>query len=1451
VPFFFIQNLNFAVTPLTVIEGPNGCGKTTIIECLRYVTTGSLPPTSSNGQSFVHDPKLASRNEVKGQIKLLFRNKQNVKMACVRNLQLTQTKSKMMFKSLDAVMMNYKDVVDPVTGEVTKQKSTTTHKCSDIDNLMSVFLNIPKPVLEHVIFCHQEDVNWPLQEGPKLKEKFDAIFDSARYTKALDDIRKSRKEKASLLKDAKSKLDLVLKDVETVKKLRNEVLKLTEQLQKIEISQNSTTETINELQAMLKALDSELEVSRKAKSALETLKTVVKTGDTSLNVLMKELARLNDSEKVEATRLLHEGKSAIDSMQINSDESISNLQGSISTLTNSLSSNREKMLEAMNRKQSLSSSFTSQQLLFKNYYETQIDLAKLICEYQSLVKSFFSDENWRKVEELSRNNAFPAYFSYSSIENLIWNSKLGSEWLNHVSILVNNQLSRKSTIENEKKKEIDEVQSQVESEQQMFMTLSNQVENINSKIAALEKEKVSIEEEISSTSYSRQVESELNAKYDEMKSNVSLFQSKHSIASLTEEIQVAETELKQREKAYNEASSSMSLVANQLKLYTEVSHVVKSSQAKKKLAFQLFQSNIPLFQSLLDDKYLLDQLSQVITVENEGKFEQQSLVLLRDMSGRVKSIKQATSSKLLMLSKQHESVKQDYTRKSDQVKSLEATYSSHKNSLQSLEMDLLTLNSTLSDSFSKLSPSILSSLQVTPPWSVNKREDFDIMNDSLEDSGPFIASFASSFFTCSETEIDQYINTIKSSALETQKSSAYITAIPISLSQLQDIAHNESQCPLCNSSISSKEASTLFDGNINKLSDLYKHKMMNAEKDNQVLQFLFETLLKNLPKILEFNKLNTSLQVCIKEGSTTYRSMKEAEKNLQLISSQISQNELIDKKISGLLEVSDEISLHCKDAIGEMLIVEQKCRDGGLDLDSMINNTSSSLSISTIEESVKVASHQLDESRKQLQSKREFFNTFCQTEQDMQRSLMNLEVDIQRVQASKLNLEKLRDKLNQVESSLRDFRNQFEHVDTKKQSISVSLSSSKDKLISLKNAATSAIDEVSKVFNLAQIFKSKYEQYHQRLSQYINQIDSSRLNEAISTNISDQMKQLTSTIEESTKFEQETNAQLSSIRKKLEREQLAKSVISLVSRIQNQRDVNKTANEKLATAQVELQEMLKNLSVAGGDPDVVKKEVEAKLLQQTKKQAENAGKSEAIRDQLNQRNRELQSGMFESIEKVASDMQIEVSSLELAIEDLGRYYTSLDSALMSYHQLKIADINAIIRDVWQNTYRGEDIDNIAIRSDVDEESSAPSISTEVKTRSYNYRVVMLKGNTELDMRGRCSAGQKVLASIVIRLALAETFCVKTGILALDEPTTNLDSLNKRGLAKALASLIEMRQQVGNLQLIVITHDDEFVSEISRAMNEGGGRSELGTYYLVEREMVRPGVYHSKIVLQDI
>ena len=133
------------------------------------------------------------------------------------------------------------------------------------------------------------------------------------------------------------------------------------------------------------------------------------------------------------------------------------------------------------------------------------------------------------------------------------------------------------------------------------------------------------------------------------------------------------------------------------------------------------------------------------------------------------------------------------------------------------------------------------------------------------------------------------------------------------------------------------------------------------------------------------------------------------------------------------------------------------------------------------------------------------------------------------------------------------------------------------------------------------------------------------------------------------------------------------------------------------------------------------------------------------------------------------------------------------------------EINKLINYYWGMTYKGNDIKWIEIRSDFEKIG---------RSRNYNYRIVFgTNGGYELDMRGRCSAGQKILVSIIIRLALAETFCNNCGILCLDEPTTNLDEEHSRALAKSLREIIQSRSEDQNFQLIVITHDPVFVDLI--------------------------------------
>ncbi|GME68949.1 unnamed protein product [[Candida] boidinii] len=170
--------------------------------------------------------------------------------------------------------------------------------------------------------------------------------------------------------------------------------------------------------------------------------------------------------------------------------------------------------------------------------------------------------------------------------------------------------------------------------------------------------------------------------------------------------------------------------------------------------------------------------------------------------------------------------------------------------------------------------------------------------------------------------------------------------------------------------------------------------------------------------------------------------------------------------------------------------------------------------------------------------------------------------------------------------------------------------------------------------------------------------------------------------------------------------------------------------------------------------------------------------------------------------------------------DITTYFKALDNAVMKYHSTKMKDINRIIDELWKRTYAGSDVDTVMIKS---EPNLTKSAATNKKlsnsstggnassiTRSYNYRVVMVKEGVELDMRGRCSAGQRVLVSIIIRLALAECFGTNFGMITLDEPTTNLDDDNIESLAKALSSIISLRKFQKNFQLIVITHDEKFL-----------------------------------------
>jgi DNA repair protein RAD50 len=162
-------------------------------------------PPNTKGASFLFDPKLIDEVETKGRIKLFFKDMSGLNVQVQKNMSCTQKMKKLEFRTLETIISRYDNQ--------SKLLSTITSKCINADAEVINALGVSKAVLEHVIFCHQEDSNWPLSDGKLLKTRFDEIFSATKYIKALDVIKKVRLEKTHQVKQ----LEIERKHLESYK----------------------------------------------------------------------------------------------------------------------------------------------------------------------------------------------------------------------------------------------------------------------------------------------------------------------------------------------------------------------------------------------------------------------------------------------------------------------------------------------------------------------------------------------------------------------------------------------------------------------------------------------------------------------------------------------------------------------------------------------------------------------------------------------------------------------------------------------------------------------------------------------------------------------------------------------------------------------------------------------------------------------------------------------------------------------------------------------------------------------------------------------------------------------------------------------------------------------------------------------------------------------------------
>ncbi|SMN19747.1 similar to Saccharomyces cerevisiae YNL250W RAD50 Subunit of MRX complex [Maudiozyma saulgeensis] len=426
------------------------------------------------------------------------------------------------------------------------------------------------------------------------------------------------------------------------------------------------------------------------------------------------------------------------------------------------------------------------------------------------------------------------------------------------------------------------------------------------------------------------------------------------------------------------------------------------------------------------------------------------------------------------------------------------------------------------------------------------------------------------------------------------------------------------------------------------------------------------------------------------------------------------------------------------------------------------------------------------------------------------------------------NLQDSRERRNKEHSSLvnnirekSSFIDEIERTLTRSNTLAAEIKINKEKLINLEEDITRLKVESQKIQEKKskdrQILDEKRKAFNEDLGSKRSHLskfeaDINRFSELLNA-IAEYEKDGINALPECIKKYKDTNSELTLIRTDIEETYNMLNIKKQKIKDSNSEQRNMRDNIELLKMETKLEDInsqIEQLDVQNAESERESYQRESSRLRNEyeKLTSENAGKLGEIKQLQNQvesLKRQLRSDYKDIDEKYRKEW-VELQTRTFVTDDIDTYSKTLDNAIMRYHGLKMEDINRIIDELWKRTYSGTDIDTIKIRSD--------EVTNTTRGKSYNYRVVMYKQDAELDMRGRCSAGQKVLASIIIRLALSETFGINCGVIALDEPTTNLDEENIESLAKSLSNIIQFRRHQKNFQLIVITHDEKFLNHMN-------------------------------------
>uniref|UniRef100_A0AAV2JAL9 Zinc-hook domain-containing protein n=1 Tax=Knipowitschia caucasica TaxID=637954 RepID=A0AAV2JAL9_KNICA len=1252
-------------SPLTVLVGPNGAGKTTIIECLKYATAGELPPGSKGG-AFVHDPKDAHETDVRAQIRLLFTDVNGEKVTIHRSMSCTQKAKNYSFKSLEQVITRIKD------GE----KVSLSSKCGELDREMISALGVSKPVLNHVIFCHQEESNWPLSEGKALKDKFDSIFAATKYIKALDTMRQQRLKQSQTVKECQVELRYLKQNKEKAQQIRETVATKEAQLMASKDSVQNIESQIDPLENRLMDIDTKLGKVMKLDNDIKALESRKKQME-------------DDNRELEET---------MEQVFQGSDEQL--------------------------------------QDLYLNHQKTVREKERRLTECQKDL-----ERAGRECQRLNRVKA----------DLLVEQGRLQLEADRHSQNIKNRD-------------------SQVRS-LSSFLELEGYDRTPFTKLQL--------------ETFHRQVSQRLDQEKQTLsKILVDLQENEHQKQQSIDEMRDKKTGLERTVELKRDIQTKKQQELRNVK--TDLQRLEGSSARLQELETELTKAEREL-QSTLQNSNVDELKAEVMDLQREKAALDRTQ---RQLDQEMEILNNHTTARTQM-----DMLKKDKTEKEGQVRKIKSRHGEDLVSLlghfpnkRELEDWIYTKSkeiNTTRDRLAKLNKDLASSEQ-------NKTH----IGAELRKKEQQLSSDEEKFFNiCGSQDLESDLSKVQDDLEKVSKQRAMLAGATAVYTQFisQLTEEREPCCPVCQRTFPAESDLQDVISDMQSKLRLVPDKLKNTEQDLKRKERKKEEMMSLRPvresisrlKEKELPELRNRLQGVNRDIERLKEEVETKETQLGMLMSE----EETAKACLQDISLMDRYLMDLKEV--ERKIAQQATKLQGVDL---------TRSIQQVSQEKQETQHKLDTTSSKMELKRKLI-------QDQQEDIQRLKSAVNETRAEKLQLSSDMQRQQQLEEQCVEFSadiNALSRDITEAKEQLSPLSAALDKLQQEKQEIVerrrkkqdegqeklNSIKERVKVVNMLEREISKYTEDGK--DEYKEQKES-------------ELQETSQQLHEADKNKEKVNKDIGNIRQDIDTQKVQERWL------QDNLTLRKRV-EELKEVEAKRETLLKDM----GNMQVLqlrqeRRELERKLEDLKKNRSIAVGRQKGFEEEILHYRKELREDQYDKADERYKNKMIVMRTTELVIKDLDLYYKALDQTIMKFHSMKMDEINKIIRDLWRSTYRGQDIEYVEIRSDVDENSSAG-----VKRRVYNYRVVMVKGDTALDMRGRCSAGQKVLASLIIRLALAETFCLNCGILALDEPTTNLDRENIESLAHALVEIIKSRSRQRNFQLLIITHDEDFVELLGRS-----------------------------------